>query len=146
MELSPQEYAELTDSLSPKTPVEKTLPAAFVVGGSICALGQIFWEVYLRAGLPSERCAGAVAATLIILTAILTGLQRFDDLANFAGAGALVPISGFANAMVSPALEFRTEGLITGVGAKMFVIAGPVIVYGTVGSVIYGIFLVLFGR
>lgn len=139
MQPSNQQYDEMIKKASPNSKVHKTLPAAFVIGGLICLLGQLFIDGYAAMGLPQELCPAAASATLVALTALLTGLNKFDDLAKHAGAGTLVPITGFANAMASPALEFKTEGMVLGVGAKMFLIAGPVIVYGVAASVVYGV-------
>ena len=112
---------------------------AFWIGGLICTLGQGLLTIYKSWGLDKEQAGTATSVTLIFITAVLTGLGVFDDLAKRAGAGTLVPITGFANAVVSPAVEFKTEGFILGVGAKMFTIAGPVIVYGLSASVVYGL-------
>ena len=128
--MSKKEYNEYVAGLAPKSPCLKNLAWAFCVGGLICTLGQL-----LLAGFK----ALAASASLIFLSALLTALSVYDDIAKHAGAGTLVPITGFANAVVSPAMEFRTEGFVTGMAAKMFVIAGPVIVYGTVASILYGI-------
>ena len=118
---------------------------AFCVGEAICAAGQGLLNLYQNAGLNEEAAGTATSVTLIFLAAIFTGLGLFDRLAKHAGAGTLVPITGFANAVVSPALEYKSEGFITGTAVKMFTIAGPVIVYGTLASVVYGIVLALFG-
>ena len=112
---------------------------------AICCVGQAFFELYRAAGLDKETAAPVVSVTLVFLGALLTGLGVYDNIARFAGAGSLVPITGFANSVVSPALEFKSEGFITGMAAKMFVIAGPVLVYGTAASVVYGVILMLFG-
>jgi stage V sporulation protein AC len=109
------------------------------VGGAICTLGQVFINWYTSLGLEKTDASGAASQTLVVLAAVLTGLSIFDDIAKHAGAGTLVPITGFANSIAAPAVEFQTEGFILGVGAKMFTIAGPVIVYGTAASVVYGI-------
>ena len=114
-----------------------------MVGGSICTVGQLLSNLYRQRGLDQDQAGAAVSITLILAAALLTGLGYFDKLAKHAGAGTLVPITGFANAMVSPALEFKSEGLITGTAAKLFVVAGPVLVYGISASVIYGVLLVL---
>ena len=123
----------------------KNMIWAFCVGGAICAAGQGLLNLYQNAGLNEEAAGTATSVTLIFLAAIFTGLGLFDRLAKHAGAGTLVPITGFANAVVSPALEYKSEGFITGTAVKMFTIAGPVIVYGTLASVVYGIVLALFG-
>ncbi len=127
-----------------KSPWVKNLICAFLVGGLICTLGQWITETSLSLGVPKEDAGCVTSVSLIFLSALLTGLGCFDKLAKFAGAGTLVPITGFANAVVSPAMEFRSEGLVLGVGAKMFVIAGPVIVYGVCFSIAGGIFYYLF--
>ena len=115
------------------------------MGGLICALGQLILNGYTALGLSEQDAAAATSVSLVFLSAVLTGLSVYDDIAKFAGAGTLVPITGFANAVVSPAIEFKAEGFVTGMAAKMFLIAGPVIVYGTAASVIYGLILVIFG-
>ena len=134
-----EEYAKLIQDISPKSPIVKNCLWAFLVGGAICCLGQLIKTGYQALGL-DEECAGmAVSMTLVALSALLTGLSVYDNLAKHAGAGTLVPITGFANAVAAPAVEFKTEGFILGVGAKMFTIAGPVIVYGVSASVVYGL-------
>ena len=139
MKLSPKEYNAYVDRLAKKSPLGKDLLNAFWVGGVICALGQLIRNGWLLLGLDEQSAGTATSVSLIALSAILTGLSLYDDLAKLAGAGTIVPITGFANAVVSPAIEFQAEGFITGMAAKMFVIAGPVIVYGTTASVIYGL-------
>ncbi|MDO4749559.1 MAG: stage V sporulation protein AC [Eubacteriales bacterium] len=141
--MTKEEYNEYLKKKSPKSPLAGDLFRAFVVGGGICCIGQGLLMFYQKQGLPKEDAATAVSITLVFLGAFLTGLGVYDDAAKFAGAGTLVPITGFANSVVSPALEFKTEGYITGTSAKMFVIAGPVLVYGISASVIYGIILIL---
>ena len=118
---------------------------AFVVGGLICVIGQLILNGFTALDLSEQDAAAATSVSLVFLSAVLTGLSVYDDIAKFAGAGTLVPITGFANAVVSPAIEFKAEGFVTGMAAKMFIIAGPVIVYGTVASVLYGLILVIFG-
>ena len=145
MKMTNEEYGELVDRHRGRSPMGKDLLWAFLVGGAICALGQLLLELYLRAGLSEEDAPCAVSITLIAVGAILTGFGVYDDIARRAGAGTLVPITGFSNAMVSPALEFKAEGIITGSCAKMFSIAGPVIVLGTAASVVYGLVLCLMG-
>ena len=125
--------------MSPKSPIGKDCRNAFVIGGLICALGQFFINSYTKLGLSSQDASTAASMTLVALSALLTGLSLYDNIAKHAGAGTLVPITGFANAIAAPAVEFKTEGFILGVGAKMFTIAGPVIVYGVSASVVYGI-------
>ena len=123
----------------------KNLALAFVIGGAICCVGQGLMLAYQRAGLGKEDAGTAVTITLVFLSALFTGLGWYDQLAKYGGAGTLVPVTGFANSVVSPAMEFKSEGIITGMAAKMFQIAGPVLVFGIGTSVIYGMILVLFG-
>ena len=142
---NPQHYSWLTDRLSPPSPLGSGLFQAFWVGGLICTLGQGVMDIGTHLLQMTARDASTLAGiTLIFLTALLTGLGVFDKIGKYAGAGSFVPITGFANAMVSPALEFRREGLVLGVGAKLFTIAGPVLVYGVSASVIYGLIYALF--
>ena len=140
-----QEYERLVNAKARPSPTGKNLIWAFLVGGGISTLGQVLMNMYSGWGLDQDQAGTAVSVTLIFIAALFTGLGWFDKLAKHAGAGTLVPITGFANAVVSPALEFRSEGLVMGVGAKLFVIAGPVLVYGISASVLYGLLLVLFG-
>ena len=139
------EYDRLVNAKAKPSPTPENLLWAFLEGGPICTLGQGLMNFYQSRGLDQDQAGTAVSVTLIFLAALFTGLGWFDKLAKHAGAGTLVPITGFANAVVSPALEFRSEGLVMGVGAKLFVIAGPVLVYGISASVLYGLLLVLFG-
>lgn len=129
----------MTKKASPPSPKVKDFIWAFCVGGAICVIGQLFNELYTYLGLSEKSVKMAVPVSIIFLAALITGIGWFDKIAKRAGAGTLVPITGFANAVVSPAIEFKNEGFVLGVGAKMFTIAGPVIVYGTVASVVYGI-------
>lgn len=145
MKMTNKEYQEYVKKRSPPSPMGRDVFRAFLVGGLICCLGQGLTALYICLGLEKPDAATATSITLVFLGALSTGLGFYDDLARFAGAGTLVPITGFANAMVSPALEFKSEGFITGMSAKMFTIAGPVIVFGTSASVIYGLLLILFG-
>ena len=124
---------------SPPSPKSRDFICAFLVGGLICTLGQALYDVFVMLDLSSKESRATVSVSLIFIAAVLTGIGVFDRIAKFAGAGTLVPITGFANAIVSPAIEYKNEGWVLGLGAKMFTIAGPVIVYGTVASVIYGI-------
>ena len=140
-----QEYRKYVAGRCPPSPLGKDLFRAFVSGGLICALGQGVLALWSLAGPEEESAAGATSVTLIFLGALLTGLGVYDRLAKFCGAGTLVPITGFANSIASPALEFKTEGFVAGTAAKMFVIAGPVLVYGLSASVVYGVVLVLLG-
>lgn len=137
--MTENEYSQLVNELSPKSPIWKDCLKAFTVGGLICAIGQVFLDWYLKLGLPDRQAGTAASMTLVALSALLTGLSVYDDIAKHAGAGTLVPITGFANAVSAPAVEFQSEGFVLGVGAKMFTIAGPVIVYGVSASVIYGL-------
>ena len=137
-QMTNEEYGKYIDSISPKTDSLKNLTMAFLIGGSICTVGQAVLNFYTARGLELEAAGSATCMTMIALGALLTGLGVYDKLANIAGAGTLVPITGFANAVVSPALEFKTEGFVTGTAAKMFIVAGPVIVYGISASVVYG--------
>ena len=136
----PGYYARLTDKFSPPSKLGMGILRAFWVGGVICMLGQFIMDAGSRWLQLSSRDAGTLASvTLVFLTALLTGMGVFDKIGQYAGAGSFVPITGFANAMVSPALEFRREGLVLGLGAKLFTIAGPVLVFGTAASAIYGL-------
>lgn len=139
MAVTPKEYGKMVDKATPPSKAYASIPAAFLCGGGICVLGQLLLTRYESLGLIYKDASTMVSVTLVFLTALLTGAGVFDKIAKFAGAGTFVPITGFANAMVSPALEFRSEGWILGLGAKLFSIAGAVIVYGTSASVIYGI-------
>lgn len=145
MNMTPEEYNELTKQSSPRSPFIKDFFLAFVIGGLICALGQALIMAYQSAGMSEEIAGSVTSVTLVFLSIVLTGLNIYPSIAKFGGAGTLVPITGFANAVASPALEFKTEGLVLGLAAKMFVIAGPVIVYGTTASIIYGLIIYLFG-
>ena len=136
--MSPQEYDKLVSKNSPKSNCLKNCLAAFVAGGAICAAGQGVLLGFCALGLDENAAKTATSVTLIFTGALLTALGVYDKLARRAGAGALIPITGFANAMAAPAIEFKTEGLITGTGTKMFIIAGPVLVYGISASVAYG--------
>ncbi len=144
MNMTNREYNEYIKGMAPKSPLAGDLIKAFVVGGLICCLGEALGILYRDAAqLAQEDAAAAVSMTLVGLSALLTGLNVYDKLARAAGAGTLVPITGFANAVVSPALEFKTEGFILGTAAKMFTIAGPVLAFGLAASVIYGLILCL---
>ena len=136
--MTEKQYAQLVQNLMPKSPLWKDCLKAFVVGGAICALGQGILNWYLWLGLDQEKAGTAMSMTLVAISALLTGLSLYDDIAKHAGAGTLVPITGFANSIAAPAVEFQTEGMILGTAAKMFTIAGPVIVYGISASVVYG--------
>ena len=143
MDMTDREYREYVKKKQPRSPLGRDVLRAFWVGGLICVLGQALSGLYRRAGLDEESAGTAVSVTLVFLGALLTGLGVYDDIARYAGAGTLVPITGFANAVAAPALEFKREGFVTGTCARMFAIAGPVIVFGVGSSVIYGVILVL---
>lgn len=136
--MTEKQYDKLVKEMSPRSPIGKDCLMAFAVGGAICVLGQIIQNAYTFWGLEKEAAGTATSMTLVFLSAMLTGVSLYDNLAKHAGAGTLVPITGFANAIAAPAIEFKTEGFILGVGAKIFTIAGPVIVYGLAASVVYG--------
>ncbi len=140
-----EEYKKYADRHAPRSPAGPNLLRAFLVGGLICCLGQFLLRLGASLGLDGESAAAAEAIALVFLGALLTGLGVYDRIAKRAGAGTLVPITGFANSVVAPALEFKTEGLITGTAVKMFTIAGPVIVCGISASVVYGLILCLIG-
>ena len=140
MNLSKETYKKYADARAPRSPVVKDCLHAFLVGGLICAFGQGLTDVYTKlCHLPGEDAGTLTACTLVFLAAVLTGLGVFDRIAKFAGAGTLVPITGFANAVVSPAIDSHSEGLILGVGAKIFTVAGPVLLYGTLAGTAYGV-------
>ncbi len=137
--MTEKEYGKLVQELAPKSPIKKDCINAFWIGGLICVLGQLAMNGFAALGLEKQDAGTAASMSLVALSALLTGLSLYDNIAKFAGAGTLVPITGFANSIASPAIEFKTEGFILGVGAKMFTIAGPVIVYGVSASVVYGL-------
>ena len=143
--MTEKEYQALAEEMAPKSPVGRDCFQAFWIGGGICALGQFFVNLYTDLGLDKDMAGTAASMSLVVLSALLTGLSLYDNIAKHAGAGTLVPITGFANAISAPAVEFRTEGMILGTAAKMFTIAGPVIVYGVSASVVYGLFYWLMG-
>ena len=143
MRMTNQDYGKLVNERSKPSPMGRNMVWAFLVGGLICTAGQGLTQLYQSYGLDQDQAGTATSVTLIFAAALLTGLGVFDKLAKRAGAGTLVPITGFANAMVSPALEFKSEGLITGTAAKLFTVAGPVLVFGISSSVIYGLILCL---
>lgn len=137
--MTEKEYGKLVQSMAPKSPILKDCINAFWIGGLICTLGQLILNGYTALGLDEVDAGTATSMSLIFLSALLTGLSLYDNIAKYAGAGTLVPITGFANSIAAPAVEFKTEGMVLGVGAKIFQIAGPVIVYGVSASVIYGL-------
>lgn len=141
-----KEYAKIVEKHAGKSPIVKDTVRAFFVGGLICTIGQFFRNLYLNIGLDKEMAGTATSITLIFIASMLTAAGVFDNIAKFAGAGTLVPITGFSNAVTSPAMEFKTEGFVPGTAAKLFDVAGPVIVYGTLSSVIAGIIYMIFMR
>ncbi len=144
MSISKDEYSKMADKASPNSPIILNCVKAFIFGGLICTFGQLLNTVFLNAGLNEKEIKTATPCLIIIITAILTGIGVFDKIARHAGAGTIVPITGFANSVVSPALEFKHEGMVLGTAAQMFSIAGPVIVYGVGSSVLYGIIIYIF--
>lgn len=145
MNMKKSDYERLTNEKTPNSPIGKNVLLAFIIGGAICFIGQIINNIYTNFGLNKVDASASTSITLIFLGALFTGLGLYDKLAKYAGAGTIVPITGFSNAVVSPALEFKSEGLIMGIGAKMFTIAGPVLVYGIMSAVIYGLIVYIFG-
>lgn len=137
--MTQRQYEKLVQEMMPKSPIVKDCVNAFWIGGLICTLGQAFINLYIWLGLEKSDASTAGSMSLVALSALLTGLSLYDNIAKYAGAGTLVPITGFANSISAPAVEFKTEGFVLGVGAKMFTIAGPVIVYGVSASVVYGL-------
>jgi len=145
MKMTAKEYAKFAKDRAPSSKTAKNMLKAFVIGGGICAAGQGIMELWkVVAGLDMEAAASMTSITMIFIGALLTAIGVYDKLAKHAGAGTIVPITGFANAIVSPAMEFRAEGLVMGMSAKMFVIAGPVLVFGISASIIYGLILLIF--
>ena len=143
--MTAKEYQSAANRTMPHSKVSHTIPLAFISGGILCVLGQAVINLALYYGLEKDMASACGSMALIILSAVLTGFNVYDNIAKYAGAGTLVPITGFANSMVSSAMEFKSEGYILGLGAKMFSIAGPVLVYGVSASIIYGLILYFFG-
>ena len=140
MKCTKQEYSDYVNKKSPDSPLLKDVIFAFLIGGTICTIGQIFSDIYQAVfGLDSESVKTAVPITMVFLGSLLTGLNVYHKIAKYAGAGTIVPITGFANAITSPAMEFKREGMVLGLSAKMFTIAGPVLVYGISSSIILGL-------
>ena len=137
--MTEKQYGKIVEEMSPKSPIGKDCLNAFWIGGLICAIGQAFLNYYTKLGLEKDAAGTATSMSLVALSALLTGLSLYDDIAKYAGAGTLVPITGFANSSAAPAVEFKTEGMVLGTAGKMFTIAGPVIVYGLSASVVYGL-------
>jgi len=146
MKMTHQEYAVHVEDKAPQSPLRKNLLLSFLVGGAVCTAGQVLTAWFESLHMDSETVKTAVPVTLVFLGTLFTALGVYDKLARHAGAGTLVPITGFANAVVSPAMEFKSEGLVTGLSARMFIVAGPVIVYGVAASVVYGLILFLLGK
>lgn len=144
MDMTPKEYQQYVQEKSKKSPILKDVALAFVIGGLICVVGQAVQNGWSAVGLNEEDAGTATSCTMVLLSALLTGFNLYSRIARFGGAGTLVPITGFANAVVSPAIDFKSEGFVTGMAAKMFTVAGPVIVFGTLASAIYGVILMLF--
>ena len=143
MDMSNKDYDKFVQDRAAKSPIVKNCIFAFLIGGAICTLGQAIMDGFLSLGLEKTDAGTATSVSLVALSALLTGLNLYNKLGRYGGAGTLVPITGFANAVVSPALDFKTEGIVTGMAAKMFTVAGPVIVFGTLASVVYGSVLML---
>ncbi len=143
MDLSNKDYGKFVQDRAKKSPVVKDCALAFLVGGAICVLGQAILDGYTALGLSQTDAGTAASVTLVGLSVLLTGLNLYNKLARYGGAGTLVPITGFANAVASPAIDYRAEGLVTGMAAKMFTVAGPVIVFGLAASAVYGVLLCL---
>ena len=144
MDMTKKEYAAYVKKKAPKSPLCKDCILAFLIGGLICAGAQALLNFFAEQGLDEDSAGAATSITLIFISALLTGLNLYNSLARFAGAGTLVPITGFANSVVSPAIDFKSEGFITGMAAKMFAVAGPVIVFGTAASILYGVIYYFF--
>ena len=145
MEITPQEYQAYVKKKAAKSPIVRDTAQAFAIGGAICVIGQAIQSAWMSGGLGREDAGTATACTLVFLSALLTGLNVYQKLARFRGAGTLVPITGFANAVAAPAIDFKSEGYITGMASRMFQVAGPVIVFGTSAAVVYGAALMLLG-
>ena len=141
--MTPKEYQAYVKAKAPSSPIVRDCLRAFLVGGLICTLGQVIQNGWLAAGLTKDDAGAATACSLVLLSAVLTGLNVYSSIGRFGGAGSLIPITGFANAVVSPAIDFKAEGIVTGMAAKMFTVAGPVIVFGSLASVVYGVVLML---
>ena len=141
MDMSPKEYKNYVEQKAKKSPIVKDVVLAFVIGGLICVVGQAIQNGWSAMGLNKEDAGTATSVCLVLLSALLTGFNLYNKIARYGGAGTLVPITGFANSVVSPAIDFRAEGIITGTAVKMFTVAGPVIVFGTAASILYGLIL-----
>ena len=143
MEMSKQEYQKFVQARAKSSPLVKDCVLAFVIGGGICAVGQAIMDGFMGLGLEKTDAGTATTISLVFLSALLTGLNLYNKLGRYGGAGTLVPVTGFANAVVSPAIDFKSEGMVPGMAAKMFTVAGPVIVFGVAASVVYGVILML---
>lgn len=141
-----KQYAKMVEDVSPKSPIGKNCVLAFLSGGLICAIGEGFLQLYGKIGFAEEESLLLVSVTLIGISALLTALGIYGKLGKYCGAGTEVPITGFANSVVSPAIEFKKEGMVLGMAAKMFLLAGPVIVYGTLTSMVVGVVYYFVGR
>ena len=141
--VTPEEYKTLIKQYTPKPTIAKNVAMAFIVGGIICSIGQVIINLFKTSGMPHLEASAAATATMVFIGAFLTGIGIYDQIGKFAGAGSIVPITGFANSIVSPAMEFKREGYVLGVGAKLFTIAGPVLVYGISTSIVVGIIFFL---
>jgi len=139
MSISKQQYGTMVKRISPNSKSLTDIPKAFAIGGTICCIGQALMNLYSGMGFDDKTASAWTSITLVLASAVLTAFGLYEKIAKHGGAGTLVPITGFANAVVSPALEFKAEGFVLGVGAKIFAIAGPVILYGTAASVVYGL-------
>ena len=145
MKITNEEYKKMYKKASPKSPIFKDCLLAFIFGGLICTIGQLFTDIYTKQfQIQTKEAQAWASVSLIALGSFLTAINVYDNIAKYAGAGTIVPITGFANSIVSPAMEFKSEGYILGTGAKMFTIAGPVIVYGVISSIVYGLILWIF--
>ena len=145
MDMSKKDYQKYVQDRAQKSPIVKDCLFAFLIGGAICVVGQAILDGFTAMRLEKTDAGTATSIALVFLSALLTGLNLYNKLGRYGGAGTLVPITGFANAVVSPAIDFKAEGLVTGMAAKMFTVAGPVIVFGVTASVIYGVILMLMG-
>ncbi len=143
MNMTNQEYQDYVAQKAKKSPIVKDTLLAFLIGGAICVVGQGLLDLFMAQGLHRDDASTATTIVLVALSALLTGLNLYNKIARFGGAGTLVPVTGFANAVVSPAIDFKSEGLVTGMAAKMFTVAGPVIVFGCAAAAVYGVVLLL---
>lgn len=144
LEMQKKQYTKIVGKVYPKPPILRNVTGAFIAGGLIAIIGQLFMNMYQSWGLNLQEAGAAMSSTLIFLSALLTGIGVYDELAKYGGAGTIVPITGFANSMVAPAMEYRSEGLVLGVGARLFTIAGPVLVFGIVTGWIIGLLYYFF--